>query len=143
MLAPVESLSDEERCNERPPQKVNLGRGKKHRLPRYKRKFRPTYNTVEPTKLRYLISSNKCGCACKCFHPFNSSSELFDQWSKERRLMVQMTKLEKDQYVFWSVEQVFNNFQRSYFLLLSHPDQTDFFPLRFCPEPRTVRSLAS
>lgn len=144
MLAPVDSLSDEEMCNNRSPQKVNLGKVKKHRLPRYKRKYGPTYdNTVEPTKLRYLISSNKCGCSCKCFHPFNASSQLFDQWSKERRLMAQMTKLEKDQHVFWSVEQVFNDFQWSYFFLVfSHPNRTVPFP-SLSRESRTVRSLAS
>jgi hypothetical protein len=141
MLAPVASLSDEEMCNNRSPQKVNLGKGKKHRLPRYKRKYGPTYdNTVEPTKLRYLISSNKCGCSCKCFHPFNASSQLFDQWSKERRLMAQMTKLEKDQHVFWSVEQVFNDFQCPIFSWCS-PIPIELFPFRLCPVSLALSGL--
>ena len=102
MLEAVTSLSDEERCNDRPPPKAVLGDVRLKRPPRYKKKFLGTSyaygSTVDPTKMRHLISS-RCGCSCKCFQPFHGSIHMFEEWLKQRRLMASMTKLEKDEYV--------------------------------------------
>ena len=99
VLAAVEDLSDEERCNDRCPPKPKEEHLRHRRFPRFKRKRVATYeSTVDLTRLRHLISS-KCGCGCKCFHPFHGSIQLFEEWAKLRRLMAKMTKLEKDQQV--------------------------------------------
>lgn len=106
-LAPVEDLSDEERCNDRCQPKPKEEKVRYRRLPRFKRKkVVPYENTVDLTRLRHLISS-KCGCGCKCFHPFHGSIQLFEEWAKLRRLMSKMTKLEKGQHVTCSADMVF------------------------------------
>ena len=104
VLAAVEDLSDEEKCNDRCQPKPMEEKVRHRRLPRFKRKRVVTYeNTVDLTRLRHLISS-KCGCGCNCFHPFHGSIQLFDEWAKLRRLMAKMTKLEKDQHVTCSAD---------------------------------------
>lgn len=50
---------------------------------------------VEPRKMRHLIQSS-CGCTCDCFEPFRAEPH-FGTWLILRKMLLGMTKLEKDQ----------------------------------------------
>ena len=97
VLGTVDDLSDAEGCGGECKSSSKRGPLK---FPRkgFIRKNSFQKETVEPLKLRRLISS-RCGCQCRCFQPFNGSISLFDTWVKLRKTMVDMKKLEKDQFV--------------------------------------------
>ena len=98
-LADVTALSDEEnntnltRCVPVPP-----------KIPRRpcqgfrKRQQNNLLQTADDRqKLSYLIRG-KCGCQCDCFGPFRSMP-LLGQWLELRKILAEMTKLEKDDHV--------------------------------------------
>ena len=97
-LADVTALSDEEnntnltRCVPVPP-----------KIPRRpcqgfrKRQQNNLLQTADRQKLSYLIRG-KCGCQCDCFGPFRSMP-LLGQWLELRKILAEMTKLEKDDHV--------------------------------------------
>ena len=101
VLPQVDGLSDDEQTNDRGLQRLP-NKVAKQLEPRtgFKRKVQSQgdFCTLDLRRLRQMIS-RKCGCRCQCFKPFNESIHLFEKWVALRKSMVNMTKLEKDEYV--------------------------------------------
>ena len=96
-LPPIDALSDDE--FEAKPKETHVQKpwDVRKRSLGFKAKVGAS-RAIQPCKLRNLISS-RCGCTQgDCLRPFNQSWQLFETWIKERKLFIQMTKLEQDNF---------------------------------------------
>ena len=120
-LAPILSLSDDEMptapgpspqaLRTRPSMKLRPRRGFLRMNAGLKRVC------VDPKHLANLIR-RKCGCQSDCYASFRSHST-WAEWMKSRKMMANMSKLEKDDYV-WGLPLPPSKTSSPY-LILGHP----------------------